>query len=124
MTRNRSPQRIQLKRTKGWRMPDGVVVVARPSMWGNPWRVGQSRDPFPPLTPAQAVRRYEQWLTTTVSQPVHGVARALILNNLPQLRGKDLGCWCPVDAPCHADVLLRLANPDSSHRPEPPGLPR
>ncbi len=27
-----------------------------------------------------------------------------------QLRGKDLACWCPLDQPCHADVLLELAN--------------
>ena len=27
------------------------------------------------------------------------------------LAGKDLACWCPLDRPCHADVLLELANP-------------
>jgi hypothetical protein len=27
-----------------------------------------------------------------------------------QLRGKDLACWCPLDQPCHADVLLEIAN--------------
>jgi hypothetical protein len=26
------------------------------------------------------------------------------------LRGRDLACWCPLDQPCHADVLLELAN--------------
>lgn len=30
---------------------------------------------------------------------------------LAELRGHDLGCWCPLDQPCHADVLLELANP-------------
>jgi hypothetical protein len=29
---------------------------------------------------------------------------------LDELRGKDLLCWCPLGSPCHADVLLELAN--------------
>jgi hypothetical protein len=33
---------------------------------------------------------------------------------LDVLRGHDLACWCPLDKPCHADVLLRLANTGSS----------
>lgn len=33
-----TPRRIQLRRTKGWRIPPSTVVVARPSMWGNPWK--------------------------------------------------------------------------------------
>lgn len=34
------PQRIQLKRTKGWRMPPGTVKVDRSTRWGNPFRIG------------------------------------------------------------------------------------
>lgn len=30
--------------------------------------------------------------------------------DLEELRGKDLACWCALDQPCHADVLLELAN--------------
>jgi hypothetical protein len=33
------PERIQLRRTKGWRKPEGAIVVSRPSKWGNPFRV-------------------------------------------------------------------------------------
>lgn len=29
---------------------------------------------------------------------------------LEPLRGKHLACWCPLDQPCHADVLLEFAN--------------
>ena len=29
-----------------------------------------------------------------------------------ELAGKDLACWCPLDQPCHADVLLEIANPE------------
>ena len=36
--------------------------------------------------------------------------RERILAELPELRGHDLACWCPLDQPCHADVLLELAN--------------
>ena len=33
------PKRIQRKRTKGWKMPDGAVYVGRPTKWGNPYSV-------------------------------------------------------------------------------------
>lgn len=29
-----------------------------------------------------------------------------------ELRGKNLACFCPLDQPCHADVLLEIANKD------------
>lgn len=35
---------------------------------------------------------------------------AALADRLPDLRGKNLACWCPLDQPCHADVLLELAN--------------
>jgi hypothetical protein len=106
------PERIQRRRTKGWRMPEGAVYVGRPSKWDNPFKVGQPRPGGrPPLTASQAVRLYERWLTTTDSQPIgSGVDRALILNDLSKLAGRDLACFCPLDQPCHADVLLRIAN--------------
>lgn len=36
--------------------------------------------------------------------------RRIILDRLHELRGHDLVCWCPLDSPCHADVLLELAD--------------
>jgi hypothetical protein len=27
-----------------------------------------------------------------------------------ELGGRDLACWCPPGEPCHADVLLEVAN--------------
>jgi hypothetical protein len=30
-----------------------------------------------------------------------------------ELGGRDLVCWCPIDQPCHADVLLEIANQES-----------
>jgi hypothetical protein len=112
-----SAQRIQLRRTKGWRLPAGVIVVSRPSKWGNPHRViGANRvvEPF----------GLEHWCATGEAR---GVAVRLYREDLAdgrlpytdedvaaELRGKDLACWCQLDQPCHADVLLELANKDAS----------
>lgn len=117
MTTTVVPRRVQRRRDKGWPMPAHTVYVGRPSQWGNPYPVGMLRPNLPPLTAAQAVRLFERWLTSTTSQALgSGVDRAVILTNLPELRGKHLACWCPLTAPCHADVLLRLAN---HHLPPP-----
>lgn len=88
--------RVRLQRSKGWRKPADAVVVARPSPWGNPWPIG------PELTRAQAVARYRDWI---MGEPER-IAQARA-----ELAGRDLCCWCPLDGPCHADVLLELANP-------------
>ena len=90
------PRRIQVKRTKGWRMPARAVYVGRPTRWGNPYRVqGYGR--------AEAVRLYEEHL--------EGLSSALQAARVAGLEGRDLACWCRVDEACHADILLRLANP-------------
>ena len=100
------PRRIQLSRAKGWRMPPNTVKVDRSTIWGNPYRVGE---PFYPTAQA-AVDRFEAGLTSPPPHPESTMGK--ILSLLPDLRGKNLACWCPLDAPCHADVLLRLANAD------------
>lgn len=97
-------KRIQLKRTKGWRKPEGAVVVSRPSKWGNPFRAdefdyfGEGKN-YPEL----AVRCFEDRLRAgSLDITIEDIRR--------ELRGKDLCCWCPLDQPCHADVLLEIAN--------------
>jgi hypothetical protein len=90
-----TPRRIQQRRTPGWRKPDGAISVARPHKWGNPFAIGvYARDA------AEAVEMYRQWLP---SQPLY--------LEVSELAGHDLICFCPLDQPCHADVLLELANP-------------
>jgi hypothetical protein len=90
------PNRIQLSRRKGWRKPPGAVVVARPHRWGNPYRVGvEARDR------AEAVALYRQHLLDR-QELVEAAAR--------ELSGRDLACWCPLDQPCHADVLLEIGD--------------
>jgi hypothetical protein len=103
-----TPQRIQLSRAKGWRKPANTVVVARPSRWGNPYKVAAAFDSHgvsvPAITADVAVALYRERLEATLRQ--WPSARAA----LAELRGKNLACWCKLTAPCHADVLLELAN--------------
>lgn len=114
-----TPQRIQLRRTKGWRKPEGAIVVARPSRWGSPWRVrpdgsgGWTVDGPPFAATGLVVQQH-----TAVGIAVEAYRRALVAGELEfipgavsdMLRGHDLACWCPLHQPCHADVLLELAN--------------
>jgi len=99
------PIRIQRKRTKGWRMPANTVYVGRPSMWGNNYPVGAIDHKTGTLieTPEQAIRlfRERQCCPTMIAD-----ARACLV-------GVNLACWCPLDQPCHAEVLLELANAPS-----------
>lgn len=95
------PERVQLKRTKGWRKPPNTVVVARPSKWGNPFRVGVDG------SAAECVEAFRHDLNVRDGTPVMGANMRACLE---ELRGKNLACWCRLDAPCHADVLLEFAN--------------
>lgn len=111
------PERIQLRRTKGWRKPAGVVVVARPSKWGNPFVVADCIEAGFAATVDQAlavcVDAFRSWLASCGSWASGAATEALrpaYLASIPELTGHDLACWCPLDQPCHADVLLDLAN--------------
>ena len=99
-------ERIQRKRTRGWTMPAGAVYVGRPTKWGNPFVVGQVNGNFGRiLTAEQAVDLFELHIG-----PMGDYEYDDETHDLAKLRGKDLACWCPLGQPCHADVLLRLAN--------------
>lgn len=84
-------------------------------MWGNPYKVG---DPHPdhglPMTALEAVALFEQ----RYIDPAVDLGPRSTRMVRRELAGRDLVCWCPLDAPCHADVLLRIANA------EPPDPPR
>lgn len=138
-----APVRVQRKRTAGWKKPEGAVYVGRGTRWGNPctqirtpaldgseWEregrsgktSGQQHAFVHPdktvtwhlvkdATREQAVAMYRRWFRQRPS---------LVEAARSELRGRDLMCWCPlVDAdgkpvPCHADVLLELANQGES----------
>lgn len=93
-------ERIQRKRTKGWRMPEGVVYVGRGSKWGNPWRVEDG------MSAHGAVWRYRDAVVGLL--PFAKVPGSKEVRS--ELAGRDLACWCRLDQPCHADVLLVVAN--------------
>jgi len=92
------PDRLQQKRTKGWRKPTGAVVISRPSKWGNPFKIDAEHDR------AAVVAQFRQW----IAGPDPGAEK--MRAEISELRGKDLMCFCPVPGPCHGDVLLDLAN--------------
>jgi hypothetical protein len=103
------PERIQLRRTRGWRKPAGAAVVSRPSKWGNPWRVGD-----PHSDPDEGGRPIRDVAETVELFELHAGPMGLYELDLEELRrelgGKHLLCWYRLGAPCHADVLLRWAN--------------
>ncbi|MEP2680193.1 MAG: DUF4326 domain-containing protein [Sulfitobacter sp.] len=108
------PKRIQLKRMKGWRKPKAAVVVARPGKFGNPFTIEAAKEAGARNPTLMAVQAFEDWLKGDTwacgGLDDYAEKRQMILDSLRDLRGKDLACWCPLDKPCHADVLLRLAN--------------
>lgn len=113
----RPPARIQLSRAKGWRMPPNTVSVARPGPFGNPFTVADLRDSGYRCSDTEAaavcVMAFRRWLagdTRYWMGPESARARATILARLPELRGKNLACWCKLGEPCHAEILLELAN--------------
>lgn len=120
------PERIQLRRAKGWRMPPGAVRVDRATKWGNPFKVGEpiTRDSplwqyitphlpgdpsglqsVTPLRRETVVAAHGWWF---IEQP------HLMVTVAEELGGRDLACWCPLPAPgeddiCHAAFLLEMA---------------
>lgn len=116
------PQRIQRKRTKGWRMPAGAIVVSRPSEWGNPFTVSEARGVGKDAGTISYLVDSGSWMAST-REEAHEIAvkafRAWLA--LPKqskyraraqlaLRGHDLACWCAPGLHCHADVLIEFAN--------------
>lgn len=105
------PERLRLSRRAGWRLPPDARSVARPHVFGNPFTqewfrdTGGTGDWRPPVVAA-----FRAWLAGTDHTDVEQERRAEILARLGELRGRHLACWCPLNGPCHADVLLEYAN--------------
>ncbi|MGC4075082.1 MAG: DUF4326 domain-containing protein [Nibricoccus sp.] len=93
----KKPIRVQLSRKKGWRIPPDTKVVSRPTRWGNPFPAADAAQR------AKAVARYRTWIESDDGKSIRQQAREC-------LRGYNLACWCPLDGPCHADILLKIAN--------------
>jgi hypothetical protein len=124
------PIRLQLSRKRGFNLQElsreanglEAVNVARPSKWGNPYRAVNESDR------AAAVEKFRRLFSTSPSRLRHmalavangrpGFGEAALLDMklaLPELRGRNLACWCSLPAEgepdiCHAAVLLEIAN--------------
>ena len=85
-------------------MPPETISVCRPGKFGNPFKVTEGR------TAADTVLAFRSWLTADHCHANMAEEKETILNSLHELTGKDLACWCSLSQPCHADVLLDLAN--------------
>lgn len=111
---DRAPTRIQLSRRKGFDLQalsletNGLpaVKVARPTRWGNPVVVNEMRG----MGAQAATEAYRRWLTKGPASLLSFRDPPRVSEVITQLRGKNLACWCKAGEPCHADVLLELAN--------------
>lgn len=114
---SRLPVRIQRKRTKGWKMPENTVYVGRGTRWGNPYSL-VNEEGFPLIEAARGDWEPCRGGWVEARKRIVQLYRERCIDGLELtfLRGKDLACWCPlVDEfgapyPCHADVLLDMAN--------------
>jgi hypothetical protein len=91
------PYRFQRSRKKGWKKPLGGIICDKTSRWGNKrfdWRI---------LGRVEAQRFYREALSG-------GHLPFTVEDVKCELRGIPLGCWCPLDEPCHVEVLLEIAN--------------
>lgn len=112
------PRRFQQRRTKGWRKPTGAISVSRPSVYGNPFTVQAALDLGRARTEEEArlvcVQAFADWVLRTGiydwSIDDSEGRRRRLLDALPGLADRKVMCFCPLDQPCHADVLAHLAD--------------
>ena len=89
------------------KIPSNAVYVGRPSRWGNPWRIGEKHpDDGHRLNREEVIELHRNNMSQMLTAKR---ADGTIILSLEELRGKDLVCWC-APLPCHADVLMELAN--------------
>jgi len=100
--------RVQLSRARGWRLPANTIKVDRSTRWGNPFHF-DGRE----VSRADAVARFREALERdrgyTPPRRMRDVSWNSIDDIRRELRGHNLACWCPLDGPCHADLLLEIA---------------
>ena len=115
------PVRIQRRRTRGFNLQkislqtNGLpcVIVSRPTKWGNPWGC---YDMFERYAKIFAEKKNDteiskRWNSPSLSESLYQEKKVFdMINNINQLRGKNLACWCKPNEKCHADILLTLAN--------------
>ena len=85
-------KRVQIQYYK--KLPENTKKVSRPSRWGNPFKLKQHGGEY---TLESSLAKYQSWLDIQLEKNI---------DFLRPLYGYDLGCFCPLDSPCHADILL------------------
>jgi len=80
------------------KIPPDAIYVGRPSKWGNPFSIGKHG------TREQVITAYMAYFALNTK----------LQEDLYELAEKDLVCWCS-PLPCHADVLLELAEKEKAH---------
>lgn len=131
-------KRVQRKRLKGWKMPENTVYIGRGSKWGNPFRVVEYEfGKWAVKTDGsfgcnqiliKNCRAFYSDKSDAVNDAVQCYRDLLLpyshkegdlkdfyiskanLDDLAELEGKDLACWCPEGEPCHGDVLIEMIN--------------
>lgn len=133
-----APRRIQRSRARGWKMPADAVYVGRPTKWGNPFKVTDACASFAAVATGGrgnvprdrahgAVALFVRWLSGgEIECPITAMMAnkefkdrgspiaPTVAEIRSELSGKNLACWCALDQPCHADVLLEIANQPST----------
>lgn len=100
------PLRVQRSRRKGYKLPDGTIVVTRGTKWGNPFKTADA---------------FEEWLSSgkipdrsllieDLTDGMLRMRRHAMLESIGELKGRQLACFCTLDTKCHADVLAKMAN--------------
>ena len=117
-------QRIQRNRSTGWTTPlcacgcgRKAIYVGRPGGWGNPFRIGSRYDLKFDDGHRMGEINSRQDAVAAFVDCLWGHYECNAFSGYPtiamirdELRGHDLMCWCPLGSPCHADVLLEVAN--------------
>lgn len=116
-----SVQRVQRRRTPGWRKPAGAVIVDRTSRWGNPFTVADAIGQGLAATVAEARAvvsdRFRSWVLGEVAGDPDVIKtgnrtfdRRWMRAHIADIRGRVLCCPCSIDDRCHGDELSNLAN--------------
>lgn len=124
------PKRIQRRRAKGWRSPEGAIYVGRPNHLSNPWKVLETNEGWvvawrhkylyadsDPSAADRCIRCSSRAEAHDRAVALYGAyIRAIpaLLKMAMALAGRDLVCWCPPYLACHADLLLEIANGSES----------
>ena len=107
-----TPIRVQLKREKGWRLPEGVHIADRRTVFGNPFKVWRARGAW--FVEDVIEGEIGPYWTEEEALAVSLALYREYLHDHPEIvelaRGKSLACWCRIGRPCHADILIDIAN--------------